>query len=331
MTARSVQSHAAASTVSAIVGRSEVMREAIGRAERFARSGLPILLVGATGTGKDLFARHIHGLSGRVGEFVDVNCGALPREMVESLLFGHRRGAFTGAVSDTAGLVRRASSGTLFLDELCSLGAEAQVKLLRVLESGQVRGLGETMNVPVEFRLVAAVQEDFAVRLRTGAFREDLYHRIAGVVVHLPRLCERRDDIAVLAGHFAAQHGRLLEIGAVALLKQHSWPGNVRELRTVIDRAAVLTDGETLDADAIGEALGQGVVCWPATAGPLPSGGERKLALLAACSANGWDALRISAALGISRATLYRRLKDEGICLRTSGAHARPRRIHQSH
>lgn len=315
----------------AILGRSTAISKAIQYVERFAPTGLPILLVGATGTGKDLFARYIHSLSARTGELVDINCGALPKDMVESLLFGHRRGAFTGAVTDMPGLVTRASAGTLFLDELCSLGSEAQVKLLRVLETGEVRALGDTRNVPVEFRLIAAVQEDFGARLESGAFREDLYHRIAGVVVHLPRLCERTGDIALLAAFFAARHGRALGPGAAALLERHTWPGNVRELRTVIDRAALLADGDMLDTTAIAEALGHGTFRSPSNGGLFAADLERRLGLLAACSANGWDAPRICAALGVSRATLYRRLKNEGISLRTSGPHRGPRPPRQSH
>lgn len=330
MTGRSVHGNGAATSISAIVGQSEVMREAIAQAERFALSRLPILLVGATGTGKELFARHIHRTSARRGDFVDVNCGALPRDMVESLLFGHRRGAFTGAVSDMPGLVTRASAGTLFLDELCSLTSEAQVKLLRVLESGEVRALGATRNSPVEFRLVSAVQEEFGARIEGGAFREDLYHRVAGVVLRIPRLSERPGDVVMLAAHFAAAYGRILGSGAAAVLEQHAWPGNVRELRTVIGRAAVLTDREALDAASLTDALCQGAFL-QLTPGSTTNGGHKRMALLAVCLTNGWDALRISAALGVSRATLYRRLKDEGICLRTSGRHLRPHRTRSSH
>jgi two-component system NtrC family response regulator len=307
-----------------IVGESTGIRKAIQRVERFAKTSLPVLLVGATGTGKDLFARHIHTMSACRGEFVDVNCGALPRDLVESLLFGHRRGAFTGAVTDMTGLVTRASAGTLFLDELCSLGTEAQVKLLRVLETGEVRALGETKNMPVEFRLVAAVQEDFGSRLEAGSFREDLYHRIAGVVVHLPALCERAGDVLLLAAHFAAGYRRVLGSGAIAVLEQYSWPGNVRELRAVIDRAVLLTDREALDASSLTEALDQGAFTSGAHVG-TSNGAGRRLALLAACAANGWDPLRIATALGVSRATLYRRLKQEEITLRTMG------HSHQSH
>jgi DNA-binding NtrC family response regulator len=307
----------AETSLAAIVGVSEVMRQAIARAERFAASGLPVLIIGATGTGKELFARHIHRLSGRRGEFVDVNCGALPRDMVESLLFGHRRGAFTGAVVDMPGLVTNAGGGTLFLDELCSLGVDAQVKLLRVLENGEVRALGDTRNASIDFRLVAAVQEQLGARLENGSFREDLYHRIAGVILHLPRLAQRPEDISVLAAHFASRHGRILGRGAVALMERHSWPGNVRELRAVIDRAALLTDESELDATALTDALSQGNLGSTGAVGS--NSGSRRIALLAACAANSWHPGRIASTLGISRATLYRRLKTEGISLRSLG------------
>lgn len=310
----------------AIVGQSEVMRSAIALAERFALSGLPILLIGATGTGKDLFAKHIHRTSARQGDLVDVNCGALPRDMVESLLFGHRRGTFTGAVSDMPGLVTRASAGTLFLDELCSLSSEAQVKMLRVLESGEVRALGATRNQPVEFRLVSAVQEELGARIQSGVFREDLYHRIAGVVLRIPPLRERPGDAVILAANFATIHGRILGRGAVEVLERYSWPGNVRELKAVIGRAALLTDPGSLDAAALTDAMSQGALL-PASTGPAAARVETRTALQAACSANGWDALRISAALGVSRATLCRRLKEEGISLRASGGHRPLRRL----
>jgi DNA-binding NtrC family response regulator len=323
VSARPVRLEQAPAPAPPLVAESEVMRDVIERAGIFARAGLPILLVGATGTGKDLLAQHVHRVSQRHGPFVDVNCGALPREMVESLLFGHRRGAFTGAVSDMPGLIGRAASGTLFLDELCSLSGEAQVKLLRVLESGEVRALGETRNVAVDFGLVSAVQEEIGARLERGSFREDLYHRVAGAVLRLPLLRERAGDVLLLAAHFASRHGRVLGQGSAPVLERYSWPGNVRELRSVIGRAAALSPGDTLDAGTLSQSLelgGRSAACFnPAS---------RKAALLAACAANNWEALRICAALGVSRATLYRRLKDEGISLRTSGAHASQPRGH---
>jgi transcriptional regulator of acetoin/glycerol metabolism len=169
------------------------------------------------------------------------------------------------------------------------------------------------------------VQEQLGARLESGAFRDDLYHRIAGVILHLPSLAERPEDISVLAAHFASRRGRILGSGAVALMERHSWPGNVRELRAVIDRAALLTDQPELDATALTEALSQGSLGSQFSAGS--NGVTKRIALLAACAANSWHPGRIASTLGISRATLYRRLKTEGISLRSLG----PSRSRQSH
>lgn len=191
-----------------IVGVSAAIQKAVALVEHFAPTGFAILIVGATGTGKELLARHIHHRSRRRGELVDVNCGALPREMAESLLFGHRRGAFTGAVESTVGHVERADGGTLFLDEVLHLPPEGQVKLLRVLETGDVQRLGEGRKRNVDLRIVAAAQDDTTERLGLGVFRRDLYQRLAGVVIHLPPLAERPEDIVPLAAHFAARRSR---------------------------------------------------------------------------------------------------------------------------
>jgi transcriptional regulator with PAS, ATPase and Fis domain len=309
-----------------IVGDSEPIRRALFLVEQVAPTQLPVLLVGATGTGKELFAQYIHQLSGRTGDLVDVDCGALPREMLESLLFGHRRGAFTGALEDAEGLVSRAAGGTLFLDELSSLPAEGQGKLLRVLETGEVRRVGDTGKRRIEFRVVAAVQDDVMDRLGVGAFRADLYHRVAGAVVYLPPLRERGGDLFVLAAHFAAAQGHILGSGALAVLQGHAWPGNVRELRRVIQRSVMLAGSRELDGQVIAEALGTG----PAFTGrsqphEASAAASAKVELLGACAANGWDPGRIAIALGVSRATLYRRLREQGIRLR------RISRSHQSH
>jgi len=289
---------------------------ALALVRRFAPSRLPMLLLGPTGTGKEVFARCIHELSGRRGPFVAINCAELPRDMAESLLFGHRRGAFTGAVEAANGLVEAAKGGTLFLDELLSLDALAQAQLLRVLESQEVRRLGETQSHRVDFRVVTAAQEDLYERLRTGALRRDLYERVAGVVVDLAALAARREDIVPLAQYFAAQAGRTLEREACAVLLNHGWPGNVRELRTAIERAGWLASDRVLSAAAVTEAieLGGHVSARGAKSGEY---GERER-LVAACAAHDWDARRVAAALGVHRATLFRRLKRYGISLRES-------------
>lgn len=187
----------------AVVGQSPAFRSALDLTRQFAPTPLPILLIGETGTGKEVFAQEVHGCSGRRGLLVDVNCGALPREMVESLLFGHRRGAFTGALESARGLIEEADAGTLFLDEVLSLPLEAQAKLLRVLETGEIRAVGETSKRRVNLRVVSAAQPSLQAMVEEGEFRPDLLQRLAGVVIRIPSLMERGDDVIRLAEHFA--------------------------------------------------------------------------------------------------------------------------------
>ncbi len=294
-----------------IIGASTAIKRAIELAERFAPTALPILLVGATGTGKELFAWHIHHCSGRRGELVDVNCGALPQEIAESLLFGHRRGAFTGAVETVTGYLERADKGTLFLDEVMDLSLSAQVKVLRSLETGEVQRLGAANKQHVDFRVVSAAQEDATARMDEGLFRHDLFQRLAGIVIELPRLVDRPEDIVPLAEHFAATQGQRLEPGATDVLERHEWPGNVRELRLAIERAGCLVENGTLPARAVGDAI---------ALGRLRSQGLRPRRcrddLMAQCEASGWDAVRLAESLGIARSTLYDRLRAAGISLR---------------
>ncbi len=212
---------------SSIIGRSPAMRRALGLVERFAPTDIPILLVGETGRGKDLLAQEIHRLSGREGEFVDVNCGALPRDLVEGELFGHRRGAFTGATRDRRGLVTAADRGTLFLDEVVSLPPDGQAKLLRVLETHEVRRLGESHKERVDIRVVAAAQEGVLAQMKKGAFRRDLYQRLAGIVIELPPLRTRDNDVVEIAAHLLADTGHVLGESAPAVLRSHSWGGKI--------------------------------------------------------------------------------------------------------
>jgi len=238
-----------------IVGRSPCIRRALVLAERYARTRLPILVVGATGTGKELLAEYIHQRSGRPGPLVDVNCCALPRDMVESLLFGHRRGAFTGAVESTIGYVERSDGGTLFLDELAGLELSAQGKLLRVLETGYVEPLGAGANRRVDLRVVSAAQDTMARALAAERFRQDLFQRLAGVLIELLPLAARPEDVMPLAEHFAAAQGRRLEAGVQEELLSYGWPGNVRELRMALERAGELVGNGTLSRSAVAEAI----------------------------------------------------------------------------
>jgi DNA-binding NtrC family response regulator len=303
MTAPSIECEGEMSALPELIGVSPAIQLARAGIERFAGSRLPVLLVGPTGTGKDLIARHLHARSRPHGQLVDVNCGALPRDMVESLLFGHRKGAFTGAVETTTGLIPRAHGGTLFLDELSSLPIEGQAKLLRVLETGEVLPLGASAKQKVDFRLVAAVHDDIIARVAQGLFRRDLFHRVAALRIELPGLATRKEDVPPLALHFARLYGRTISTSAMMVLQRRPWLGNVRELRTVIERAVLLSDHTALEADVVGDGE------WE----PERESGTQALRNL--CREHGSRAGAIAGALGISRATLFRRLRAHGISL----------------
>jgi DNA-binding NtrC family response regulator len=293
-----------------IVGRSKAIEEARELIERYAPTRLAILVTGPTGTGKELVAREIHRRSGRPGPLVDVNCAALPRDLAESLLFGHRRGAFTGARDAATGYVALADRGTLFLDELVSLPIDVQPKLLRVLETWQVPTLGADTKRAVEVRVVGAAQEGLLTAVRVGRFRRDLFQRLAGVVIDLPPLVERMEDVVPIAEHFAAGSGKTLEPGVASVLEHHSWPGNVRELRFVIERATYLVKNGSLSPAAVGEAIALG----------REAGGDQGTSLrevISAGVATGWNAGRMATALRIHRATLFRRLGHHGLTLRS--------------
>lgn len=302
-----------------IVGESMAIRRARELIERYAPTNLAILLVGATGTGKELFARHIHVRSGRRGRLVGVNCGVLPRDMADGLLFGYERGAFSGAVKRHHGHVECADGGTLFLDELLSLPLDGQAKLLRALDTGEIQRLGEEMERYVDLRVVGAVQEDVKDRIASGALRPDLYRRVAGVVIELPPLADRPEDVLPLARYFAAQRGQVLEAGTSEVLAGHSWPGNVRELRQMIDRAGCLVENGTLPPAALREAIALGAPFTAAPNGQPEAGGLgtfTREGLVALCEACGWRAERIAVALGVGRTTLFRHLRRAGVNLR---------------
>jgi transcriptional regulator with PAS, ATPase and Fis domain len=311
-----------------IVGVSNAIRRAVDTARRFAPTQIPILITGETGTGKELFAQAIHLWSGRRGPLVDVNCGALPQDLVEGELFGHRRGAFTGAATDTGGLIAHSDGGTLFLDELSSLPVEGQVKLLRALETREVRRVGDTSKRRIDFRLVSAVHQGLAREVETGRFRIDLFQRLAGVVIHLPPLAERMEDVEPLALHFLRQSRRMLVPGASALLQRYSWPGNVRELKAVVERAIVLTRSPAVEAQALVEAmdLGTSTETHEPVSHDMTNGNRfERQRLLEAAAQSDWDPRRLATLLRISRATLYRRLRSMGVSL-TSFSQS-----HQSH
>ena len=316
-----------------IITVSAAMRRAIALMERFAPTPLPILLVGATGTGKELFARHIHYCSQRRGELVDVNCGALPHDMAESLLFGHRRGAFTGAIESVTGHLERADQGTLFLDEVLHLSAACQIKLLRALETCEVQPLGESRKRRSDFRIVAAAQGEVVHQVEHGAFRSDLFHRLAGIVITLPSLRERPKDIVPLSQHFAAQQNRTLEPGAEQVLLEHTWPGNVRELRLAIERAGCLADDGTLASRQIREAIALGASSGDRSGLNGYNGARGPAAeLLSVCNAHDWDTTSVATSLGVARSTVYARLKRAGVSIRAAkkGSNGQDSELHDS-
>jgi hydrogenase-4 transcriptional activator len=246
-----------------IVGETEGLAPVMQRVDLVSRSEVPVLILGETGTGKELVARAIHNRSGRHdGPFLRVNCGAIPRELIDSQLFGHERGSFTGASEARHGWFERADMGTLFLDEIGELPLDAQVRFLRVLQDGYVERVGGSKPIRVNVRVVAATHRDLATMVRESTFREDLWYRIAVFPILLPPLRDRVEDIPALANHFAQRAAIRFGLAPVAptdadieLLQDYEWPGNIRELGAVIDRAAILGDGHTLElAAALGVA-----------------------------------------------------------------------------
>jgi two-component system response regulator HydG len=246
-------------SLAGLIGRSPAMQAVLSVIERIAATKVPVLITGETGTGKGAVARAIHGESVRsAGRFVTVNCAALPDQLLESELFGHTKGAFTGAVVDRPGLFADADGGTLLLDEIGEMSPALQAKLLHVLESGTVRPLGATRERVVDVRLLAATHRDLRTRIREGTFREDLMYRLDVVSIELPPLRHRREDIPLLIEHFLADARRRhpsstitgFSRDALALLLDHAWPGNVRELAHVVERAVLLANGpEVAPAD----------------------------------------------------------------------------------
>jgi DNA-binding NtrC family response regulator len=225
------------------LGGAPLMRKLFALLARVAPTDATVLLSGETGTGKEAFAEAIHQASARAaGPFMVVDCGVIPHELIASELFGHVRGSFTGAAADKRGLIEAASGGTLFLDEIGELAVDLQPQLLRVLDRRQLRRVGDTQTIDVDLRVIAATNRDLLAMVKAGQFREDLYYRLAVVRAEVPPLRDRRDDVPLLAQHFAAEMGRGFDLSPtlVGQLAHHDWPGNVRELRNVVERALSL-------------------------------------------------------------------------------------------
>ena len=303
------------------VGRSEAMLQVFKTAARVAPSAATVLILGESGTGKELVARALHQSSPRAaGPFVPVDCGAIAEGVLESELFGHARGAFTGAQSARRGLFEEATSGTLFLDEIGDVGPGLQARLLRALQEGTIRRVGTNETIPVDARVVAATNRDLEAAVKAGKFREDLYYRLNVVTIRIPPLRERCEDVPLLAEHFAAKHGRgegaAVSPEARELLQAYDWPGNVRELENVIARALALNPSGVVVAADLPDRLRQGPALEPERGLPLPPGDRPSLdelskryaaLVLAECTGNKTKAAEV---LGIDRKTLYRILGE---------------------
>jgi sigma-54 specific flagellar transcriptional regulator A len=245
-----------------LIGHSTPMIRLRDMVRRVANSAASVMICGASGSGKELVARAIHAASLRADRpYVALNCGAIPAELIESELFGHERGAFTGAQARRIGHFENAHKGTLFLDEIGDMRFDMQVKLLRVLEDGLVSRVGGNSALPVDVRIISATHQNLEQAIADGRFRQDLYFRLGVVLVHVPTLADRVEDIAQLIAHF--QRGRNsaqncdFDSSAIAQLQAHDWPGNVRELRNIVERANVLFHGETIDAFGVDQLLGR--------------------------------------------------------------------------
>jgi two-component system, NtrC family, response regulator AtoC len=243
-----------------ILAKSGKMQDIFRTIAKISEYKTTVLITGESGAGKELVARAIHRRSKRHGPFVAVNCGAIPENLLESELFGHKKGAFTDAIQDRRGLFEEATGGTLFLDEIGELPLALQVKLLRVLEDEKIRRLGETRDLQVDVRIVTATHRDLPAETKAGRFREDLFYRLNVLPIHCPPLRDRREDIPLLIDHFLARNNarlgtsiRGLDTEARRLLYEYAWPGNVRELENTIERAMVLTEGDTITAQDLPE------------------------------------------------------------------------------
>jgi two-component system response regulator HydG len=305
------------------IGRSKPFLDVLKLAETVGPTDSTVLISGESGTGKEVLARYLHELSGRSdGPFVSINCGALPENLLESELFGHVRGSFTGAVRDKQGLFVAAKGGTFFLDEVGEMSPATQVKLLRVLQEREVIPVGATEALPVDVRIVAATNRDLDDEIRRGGFRSDLFYRLNVITLHLPPLRERPDDVALLSEHFLQRlsntRGRPLRFAPETMetLQGYDWPGNVRELENALERAAVMTPGETVEVSALPSRITERAP-QPLVQASLPPNPTLEIVERAyihwVLHAEGGNKTRAAEVLGIDPSTLYRKLLRYGM------------------
>ncbi len=310
----------------AMVGESYAMTQLREQVAMAAPTNGRVLIFGENGTGKELVARSIHSLSRRRnGPFVEVNCAAIPEELIESELFGHVKGAFTGALADRRGKFEMAAGGTLFLDEIGDMSLKTQAKVLRALQEQVVEPVGGTNSVRVDVRVLAATNKDLTTEIRAGRFREDLYFRLNVIPIYVPPLRDREDDIPLLAEHFmselAREYGRRpkrLDPGAAAALRSYRWPGNVRELRNVIERLVIMVPGDTITVADLSFLEGPVLATEDAAGAPIAPLHEardrfEKEYILRALAAQNGNISRTADVLGVERSNLYRKMRAFGI------------------
>ena len=299
-----------------VVGRNPGMHDIFSRLKRIAPHFSSALITGETGTGKELIARSLHALSNRPGPLVVFNCAAVAETLFESELFGHAKGAFTGAVEHRKGMIEAAEGGTLFIDEIGEMAPGVQAKLLRFLQNREIQRVGSSVSRCVDVRVVAATHRDLRAMADEGTFRVDLYYRLSAVQFRIPRLCERREDLPPLVNHFIRQFSEkyakgtmIMSPGAWAFVRRHPWPGNIRELENAIDYACMVTEGSTIDVTAFPEylreeaAMTTGYSDFPISMADAQY--QHAMRILEGCNGN---RARAAEVLGIGRATLYRLL-----------------------
>jgi two-component system NtrC family response regulator len=312
-----------------IIGVSAPMKAVFDTLHKVAASNATVLIVGETGTGKELIARALHHNSERgSGPLVTINCAAIPEALLESELFGHVKGAFTGAIQDKKGKFEFAGGGTIFLDEIAELGGPLQAKLLRVLQEREIEPVGGTTSIPVDVRVLAATNTDLEAAVKEGRFREDLFYRLAVVPLRLPPLRERREDIPILVAHLLRKHtkGRELKINpeAMRLLQAHDWPGNVRELENICERMAIFVTGDSITAGDVPNFASSGPAEIDRFSFVLPEDGmsldeAEKAIILEALNRTGWNRSRAARLLRVPRHILLYRMQKFGLERTASG------------
>jgi transcriptional regulator with GAF, ATPase, and Fis domain len=314
-----------------IISECPLMQKVFSVVEKVGRTDSTVLVLGESGTGKELIARAIHKISGRTGKLVPVNCGAIPEEILESELFGHEKGSFTGAINSKIGRFQLADGGTIFLDEIGEMSPKLQVKLLRVLQERKVEPVGSTRTIDVNVRVIAATNKDLKEEVKAGRFREDLYYRLQVVPIELPTLRARGNDVAILARHFMARACENLSKPiiefmpeAMSTLCAYAWPGNVRELENLIERMAILTESEKLPLNELpdyvrgGQAqceiieLGEDLPAQGVDFNDLVEKFETRLISMALSKTN-WNKKAAARLLHLNRTTLVEKIKKKGL------------------